>query len=104
VLLVSGAGARVDRRVARGVRIAVGDAVNLPEISPHDLDAERAVLGAVLVNNAALVAVERIPRPCTTRQRARGLLPGWSRPRGDNVDTSPAADVSRDRAYDAASR
>jgi hypothetical protein len=50
VLLVSGAGARVDRRVARGIRIAVGDAVSLPEISPHDLDADRAVLGAVLVN------------------------------------------------------
>jgi replicative DNA helicase len=37
--------------------------VSLPEISPHDLDAERAVLGAVLVNNAALVAVERIVQP-----------------------------------------
>jgi hypothetical protein len=49
--------------VARGVCIAVGDAVSLPGISPHDLDAERAVLGAVLVNNAALVAVERIVQP-----------------------------------------
>jgi NAD(P)-dependent dehydrogenase (short-subunit alcohol dehydrogenase family) len=88
--------------------------VSLPEISPHDLDAERAVLGAVLVNNAALVAVERIVQAADFfREVQRSSVPGDARvttaaaprrQRGDNVDTSSAAHVSRDRAYDAASR
>jgi DnaB-like helicase N terminal domain len=37
--------------------------VSQSDTSPHDLHAEKALLGAVLVNNEALVTAERIVQP-----------------------------------------